>query len=85
MLHWLSGGGDAALPVSMAMPPSASESPIGATVNLTTMAALVRLKRGSVQLRHAAREVRGIDCLKIVIIYGIDGKTKFDSSYYRHY
>ncbi|XP_003424396.1 sialin isoform X1 [Nasonia vitripennis] len=42
----------------MAMPPSASESPIGATVNLTTMAALVRLKRGSVQLRHAAREVR---------------------------
>ena len=43
----------------MAMPPSASENPIGATVNLTTMAALVRLKRGSVQLRHAAREVRG--------------------------
>ncbi|XP_014208823.1 sialin-like isoform X2 [Copidosoma floridanum] len=42
----------------MAMPPSANEHPIGATVNYTTMAALVRLKRGSVQLRHAAREVR---------------------------
>lgn len=32
---------------------------ISVSAHLTTMAALVRLKRGSVQLRHAALEVRG--------------------------